>query len=117
VPNFNTAIVYIKFKLLDEVHIEKIVQSLNESFFKDINHGHIDILIPDPDFYPNFDYIKIDDHIFNDSADRIKWRIKQNYDYSYLMNYCSYRGDYYLQVNLIQLKKNVYSIFQSKNKL
>ncbi len=36
--------------------------------------------------------------MFQDQPSRVKWRTKQNYDYSYLMTYCQKRGKYYLQI-------------------
>ncbi len=69
-----------------------------ESFSAQINEGLIDIVAPFPYYYPNFNESKIQDDIFHDSMDRITWRTKQNYDISYLMNYCYKKSQYYLQV-------------------
>jgi alpha-1,3-mannosylglycoprotein beta-1,4-N-acetylglucosaminyltransferase A/B len=70
---------------------------LNLAFKFEIEFGLIEILVPPVEFYPDFKLIK-NDKIFNDSIDRVKWRTKQNLDYSYLMSFCSKRGKYYLQL-------------------
>jgi alpha-1,3-mannosylglycoprotein beta-1,4-N-acetylglucosaminyltransferase A/B len=69
-----------------------------ENFGPEVRKGLIDILAPDSDFYPDFDMIKVRDFIFSDDENRIKWRMKQNYDYSYLMTYCAQRGEFYIQL-------------------
>ncbi len=69
-----------------------------QKFETEINDGIIDIVVPLPDYYPDFNQLDLQDNIFHDKTDRVKWRTKQNYDISYLMNYCYKRSDYYLQV-------------------
>ena len=46
---------------------------------------------------PNENQIYKDD-IFNDKPERIKWRVKQNFDICFLMAYSRNKGTYYLQV-------------------
>jgi hypothetical protein len=85
-------------KLTSSTFADEIVELLIKSFGPEIRKGIIDILAPDTDFYPEFDMLKVNDYIFNDAESRIKWRMKQNYDYSYLMTYCASRGEFYLQL-------------------
>ena len=59
--------------------------------------GLLEIIVPPSEYYPEMNNVK-DDVVFNDSKDRVKWRTKQNYDFSYLMTYSQKRGKYYLQV-------------------
>lgn len=63
----------------------------------ELKSGLLEILVPESDFYPNFDQLP-PDHIFADRPSRVKWRTKQNYDISYLMAYCHTKGRYYLQL-------------------
>lgn len=49
-------------------------------------------------FYPDIQGQDLNDFVFKDKPERIKWRIKQNYDISYLMAYSKDKGKYYLQV-------------------
>ncbi len=60
--------------------------------------GLLQIIVPPIDFYPNLNSMA-PDRVFNDSSERVKWRVKQVYDFSYLMTYAQPRGKYYLQVN------------------
>ncbi len=85
-------------KLTSTTFADEIVSLLMTNFGPQIRKGLIDILAPDTDFYPDFDMLRVHDYIFNDAESRIKWRMKQNYDYSYLMTYCASRGDFYLQL-------------------
>lgn len=57
--------------------------------------------MPPVEFYPNLDDIankSLGQNTFNDPFERVKWRTKQNYDFSYLMSYAIKRGMYYLQL-------------------
>ena len=47
------------------------------------------------EFYPPLDNLK---KKYNDSAERIKWRSKQNIDYAFLMCYCRGLSNYYLHL-------------------
>jgi hypothetical protein len=77
---------------------------LFQKFEAEINEGIIDIVVPFPDYYPDFNQLELQDNIFHDKADRVKWRTKQNYDISYLMNYCYKRSDFYLQVIFLEFR-------------
>ena len=71
----------------------------------------LDIVVPDPRYYPNLETQIEEDVIFRDPKDRAKWRTKQNYDVSYLMAYAQPRGNYYLQVKPSQLMKSFQLVF------
>jgi hypothetical protein len=64
-----------------------------------MDSGLLDVIVPPTEFYPDFSHT-LPDPVFNDSAERVKWRTKQNYDFAYLMAYAQKRGRYYLQVSL-----------------
>jgi alpha-1,3-mannosylglycoprotein beta-1,4-N-acetylglucosaminyltransferase A/B len=63
----------------------------------EVDSGLFDIIVPPSEFYPDFSKLS-PDRVFNDSAIRVKWRTKQNYDFSYLMMYAQRRAKYYLQL-------------------
>ena len=63
-----------------------------------IDSGFLNVLMAPAYFYPNKPDHELHDYVFKDKPDRIKWRIKQNYDVSYLMAYSKDKGIYYLQV-------------------
>ncbi|CAF4779550.1 unnamed protein product, partial [Rotaria magnacalcarata] len=50
---------------------------------------------PPLEYYPEFDKLALS---LNDDKERVKWRTKQNYDFTYLMMYSSNRGKYYIQL-------------------
>ncbi|CAF4029912.1 unnamed protein product, partial [Rotaria sp. Silwood1] len=60
-----------------------------------IENGLIEILSPPIEYYPDFDKLTLS---LNDNKERVKWRTKQNYDFTYLMMYSSIRGKYYIQL-------------------
>lgn len=87
------------FKLDDDRFVNETIDKLFSNYKRHLYSGLLDIIQPAKIFYPNLNVeSKNRDFVFNDSAQRIKWRKKQNYDVSYLMNYAKDRGVYYLQV-------------------
>ncbi len=77
------------------------MSTLRRLFGTQIEAGLIDIIVPPTHYYPDPNdalAIPAEDNVFNDTRERIVWRVMQNYDYSYLMNYCHQRGVFYIQV-------------------
>ena len=87
----------------DERYIQATIESLSKEFKYELDSGLLEIIVPPNEFYPDFTKIE-KDKVFNDSNDRVKWRTKQNYDFSYLMTYGQKRSKYYLQV-ILKIKK------------
>jgi alpha-1,3-mannosylglycoprotein beta-1,4-N-acetylglucosaminyltransferase A/B len=81
----------------DQNFIQNTIEQINKAYGIEVESGLFDIIVPPNEFYPDFSKIRRD-KVFNDSAERVKWRTKQNYDFSYLMSYAQKRGNYYLQV-------------------
>ena len=71
---------------------------LNSRYKNEIKSGFLNILMAPLYFYPQTPDQELKDVFFKDKPDRIKWRIKQNYDIAYLMAYSKDKGNYYLQV-------------------
>uniref|UniRef100_A0AAY5KWM2 Alpha-1,3-mannosyl-glycoprotein 4-beta-N-acetylglucosaminyltransferase B n=1 Tax=Esox lucius TaxID=8010 RepID=A0AAY5KWM2_ESOLU len=65
------------------------------SFPKDVHSGLLEVVSPSHDFYPNFSRLR---ETFGDSKERVRWRTKQNLDYSFLMLYAQAKGTYYVQL-------------------
>lgn len=87
---------------------------------KQIEDGILEIVIPPEEFYPKFDKDSdLTDPIYNDKASRIIWRRYQNYDFSYLMTYSMYRGDYFLMLedDILAVKGFANDIFEHIEKL
>uniref|UniRef100_A0A3B3SQS8 Zgc:154054 n=1 Tax=Paramormyrops kingsleyae TaxID=1676925 RepID=A0A3B3SQS8_9TELE len=57
--------------------------------------GLLEVVSPPPSFYPNFNDLK---ETFGDTRERVKWRTKQNLDFSFLMLYAQSKGSYYVQL-------------------
>uniref|UniRef100_A0A915HH91 MGAT4 conserved region domain-containing protein n=1 Tax=Romanomermis culicivorax TaxID=13658 RepID=A0A915HH91_ROMCU len=75
---------------------KQLAKSLKSEFKTVVDEGLLEIIIPNPTFYPP-DLDRIEPTL-GDSADRMKWRTKQNLDFAYLMMYCQNRGTFYIQL-------------------
>lgn len=79
----------------DIEYVRTTAHELERLYNKQIENGLIEIISPPVEFYPNFDQLKLS---LNDDKQRVKWRTKQNYDFTYLMMYAAIRGTYYIQL-------------------
>lgn len=96
----NQVLIVILLAEIKDKHFNKeMLKFLLQKYKYDIANGYIDVIAAPSDYYPNENRI-VSDHIFNDKPERIKWRVKQNYDICFLMTYSRERGIFYLQVNL-----------------
>ncbi|RMZ93231.1 alpha-1-3-mannosyl-glyco 4-beta-N-acetylglucosaminyltransferase B, partial [Brachionus plicatilis] len=94
----NEAVVVIFIpELDDQSFVQTTIENLNRAYNYELESGLLEIVVPPAEFYPNFTLLP-QDRVFNDSRERVKWRTKQNYDFSYMMAYCQKRGIYYLQL-------------------
>uniref|UniRef100_A0A8D0F217 MGAT4 family member D n=1 Tax=Strix occidentalis caurina TaxID=311401 RepID=A0A8D0F217_STROC len=65
------------------------------SFPREIQSGVLEVISPPASYYPDLSNLK---QTFGDSEDRVRWRTKQNLDYSFLMLYAQPKGTFYLQL-------------------
>uniref|UniRef100_A0A663NER9 MGAT4 family member D n=1 Tax=Athene cunicularia TaxID=194338 RepID=A0A663NER9_ATHCN len=65
------------------------------SFPREIQSGVLEVISPPASYYPDLSNLK---QTFGDSEDRVRWRTKQNLDYSFLMLYAQPKGTLYLQL-------------------
>lgn len=79
----------------DSEYVRTTSHELEHLYRKYIENGLIEIISPPMEFYPDFDSLRLS---LNDDKQRVKWRTKQNYDFTYLMMYASRRGKYYIQL-------------------
>ena len=79
----------------DSEYVRTTAQQIEKLYGKYIEDGLIEIISPPVEFYPDFDRLTLS---LNDDKFRVKWRTKQNYDFTYLMMYSSIRGKYYIQL-------------------
>ena len=74
---------------------ERRVEELKATFPDAIEEGVLEIIVPHPDFYPDMSNLPL---TFNDPPERVRWRTKQNLDYSYLMMYAQSKARFYCQL-------------------
>ncbi|XP_076878082.1 alpha-1,3-mannosyl-glycoprotein 4-beta-N-acetylglucosaminyltransferase B isoform X2 [Brachyhypopomus gauderio] len=79
----------------DSAFVSSVAEKIKQNFPDDVSSGLIEVISPSPYYYPNFTNLK---ETFGDSKDRVKWRTKQNLDYSFLMLYAQHKGVYYIQL-------------------
>ena len=79
----------------NEEFVESIGRQVQTSFPKHVESGLIEVISPSAEFYPNLDDIPL---TYGDTPERVKWRTKQNLDFSFLMLYARTRGIYYVQL-------------------
>ena len=89
----------------DLEYVRTTAQQLEKLYEKYIENGLIEIISPPAAFYPDFDTLKLS---LNDDRQRVKWRTKQNYDFTYLMMYSAVRGKYYIQLEDDVITKPTY---------
>ena len=82
-------------ELNDPNYVKDVAHEILSRYDKYIKIGLLEVIAPPPEYYPNLDALK---ETFGDSMERVKWRTKQNLDFSFLMMYGRSRGTYYLQV-------------------
>ncbi|XP_028816029.1 alpha-1,3-mannosyl-glycoprotein 4-beta-N-acetylglucosaminyltransferase B isoform X2 [Denticeps clupeoides] len=75
--------------------VKSVVQTLQKNFPDDVKSGLLEVIAPSPHFYPDFTQLK---STFGDTQDRVKWRTKQNLDYSFLMLYAQPKAIFYVQL-------------------
>ncbi|CAF1311452.1 unnamed protein product [Rotaria sp. Silwood1] len=79
----------------DIEYVRTTAHQIEKLYNQYIENGLIEILSPPIEYYPDFDKLTLS---LNDNKERVKWRTKQNYDFTYLMMYSSIRGKYYIQL-------------------
>uniref|UniRef100_A0A3B4G4T2 Zgc:154054 n=1 Tax=Pundamilia nyererei TaxID=303518 RepID=A0A3B4G4T2_9CICH len=65
------------------------------NFPKEVQSGLLEVISPSQYYYPDFASLK---ETFGDSKERVKWRTKQNLDFSFLMLYAQDKGTFYVQL-------------------
>lgn len=76
-------------------YVKEVAKNVEQHFPAAVEKGLIEVIAPPPEFYPNLDALQ---ETFGDSKDRVKWRTKQNLDFSFLMLYARSKASYYMQV-------------------
>lgn len=79
----------------DEEYAVKVGEEMKDKFPQSIESGLLEVIAPPENFYPDMDHLKL---TFGDTKERVRWRTKQNLDFSFLMLYARTRGFYYVQL-------------------
>lgn len=76
--------------------VENQATAIEYQYSEYIQSGLIEIISPPSSYYPDFNQtVKV---TLGDPLNRVKWRTKQNLDFSYLMMYSQSKGTYYVQL-------------------
>lgn len=79
----------------DSDYVDSIAKTINKTFPKEVRSGLLEVVSPSQFYYPDFNSLR---ETFGDSKERVKWRTKQNLDFSFLMLYAQDKGTYYVQL-------------------
>uniref|UniRef100_A0A8D0CJQ3 Alpha-1,3-mannosyl-glycoprotein 4-beta-N-acetylglucosaminyltransferase A n=1 Tax=Scleropages formosus TaxID=113540 RepID=A0A8D0CJQ3_SCLFO len=80
-------------------------------FSSEFSSGLLEVISPPASYYPDLNNLK---ETFGDSKERVRWRTKQNLDYSFLMMYAASKGLYYVQLeDDIVAKPNYFGIMKN----
>ncbi|XP_035182212.1 alpha-1,3-mannosyl-glycoprotein 4-beta-N-acetylglucosaminyltransferase-like protein MGAT4D isoform X1 [Oxyura jamaicensis] len=91
----NDCVIIIFVAEVNEEYVNSIAESVKSSFPKEIQSGVLEIISPPASYYPDLSNLR---KTLGDSEDRVRWRTKQNLDYSFLMLYAQPKGTFYLQL-------------------
>ncbi|XP_071395388.1 alpha-1,3-mannosyl-glycoprotein 4-beta-N-acetylglucosaminyltransferase A isoform X2 [Centroberyx affinis] len=79
----------------DVEYVHSVVAGLEKEFSTEFSSGLLEVISPPAAYYPDLSNLK---ETFGDSRERVRWRTKQNLDYSFLMMYAVSKGVYYVQL-------------------
>ncbi|KAJ4945934.1 hypothetical protein JOQ06_023612, partial [Pogonophryne albipinna] len=81
--------------ITDSDYVASIAETIKTNFPKEVQSGLLEVVSPHQHYYPDFTLLG---ETFGDSKDRVKWRTKQNLDFSFLMLYAHDKGRFYVQL-------------------
>lgn len=79
----------------DKPYAVEVGDELKQTFPDSVSNGLLEVISPPAEFYPDMDNLK---QTFGDTKERVRWRTKQNLDFTFLMLYARTRGFYYVQL-------------------
>ncbi|XP_050751935.1 alpha-1,3-mannosyl-glycoprotein 4-beta-N-acetylglucosaminyltransferase-like protein MGAT4D [Gymnogyps californianus] len=91
----NDCVIIIFVAEVNAEYVNSVAESVKASFPREIQSGVLEVISPPASYYPDLSNLK---KTLGDSEDRIRWRTKQNLDYSFLMLYAQPKGTFYLQL-------------------
>ncbi|XP_048365002.1 alpha-1,3-mannosyl-glycoprotein 4-beta-N-acetylglucosaminyltransferase-like protein MGAT4D isoform X1 [Sphaerodactylus townsendi] len=91
----NDCVIVIFVAEVDTEYVNSVAENVRSSFPNEVLSGALEVISPPASYYPQLSNLK---ETFGDSKDRVRWRTKQNLDYSFLMLYAQPKGTFYLQL-------------------
>ncbi|XP_033920501.1 alpha-1,3-mannosyl-glycoprotein 4-beta-N-acetylglucosaminyltransferase-like protein MGAT4D isoform X1 [Melopsittacus undulatus] len=91
----NDCMIIVFIAEVNAEYVNSVAQSVKTSFPREIQSGVLEVISPPASYYPDLSNLK---QMFGDPEDRVRWRTKQNLDYSFLMLYAQPKGRFYLQL-------------------
>ncbi|POI35054.1 hypothetical protein CIB84_001194 [Bambusicola thoracicus] len=91
----NDCVIIIFVAEVNAEYVNSVAESVKTSFPREVQSGLLEIISPPASYYPDLSNLR---KTFGDSEDRVRWRTKQNLDYSFLMLYAQPKGTFYLQL-------------------
>ncbi|XP_010180415.1 PREDICTED: alpha-1,3-mannosyl-glycoprotein 4-beta-N-acetylglucosaminyltransferase B-like, partial [Mesitornis unicolor] len=91
----NDCVIIVFVAEVNAEYVNSVAESVKSSFPIEIQSGVLEVISPPAFYYPDLSNLK---KTFGDSEDRVRWRTKQNLDYSFLMLYAQPKGTFYLQL-------------------
>ncbi|XP_058505244.1 alpha-1,3-mannosyl-glycoprotein 4-beta-N-acetylglucosaminyltransferase B-like [Solea solea] len=96
---------------VDSDYVNSIAQAVSKNFPTDVQSGLLEVVSPSQFYYPDFSNLT---ETLGDSKERVKWRTKQNLDFSFLMLYAKDKGTYYVQLeDDVVAKKGYYNAMKT----
>ncbi|XP_019389923.1 PREDICTED: alpha-1,3-mannosyl-glycoprotein 4-beta-N-acetylglucosaminyltransferase-like protein MGAT4D [Crocodylus porosus] len=91
----NDCVVIIFVAEVNAEYVNSIAEDVRTRFPNEVQSGVLEVISPPASYYPDLSTLK---ETFGDSKERVRWRTKQNLDYSFLMLYAQPKGTFYLQL-------------------
>ncbi|XP_068182114.1 alpha-1,3-mannosyl-glycoprotein 4-beta-N-acetylglucosaminyltransferase B-like [Antennarius striatus] len=79
----------------DSDYVSSVADTVRKHFPRQVESGLMEVVSPSQFYYPDLTNLR---QTFGDTAERVKWRTKQNLDFSFLMLYAQDKGNYYVQL-------------------
>ncbi|KFM78820.1 Alpha-1,3-mannosyl-glycoprotein 4-beta-N-acetylglucosaminyltransferase B, partial [Stegodyphus mimosarum] len=89
------AVIIVFIAETDSDYVTRQASEIENQFQDHINSGLLEVIAPPSTYYPDFNKLR---QTLGDPLERVKWRTKQNLDFSYLMMYAQPKGMFYVQL-------------------
>lgn len=91
----NQTLIVVFIGETDQEYVQLVARQIEVRFGPYVDSGLIEVLSPPASYYPNMEHLR---QTLNDPPERVKWRSKQNLDFSFLMAYAQPKATFYVQL-------------------